>query len=63
MLQEIVQNAILMPHDVDSLSVSRNVAKRSEPRRINVMHLVYKNPTGQPWIKSGHDGIIFEPSP
>src|SRR5581483_9513344 len=37
------------------LSVSRNVARRSRRRRINVMRLVHENPTGQPWVKPEHD--------
>jgi hypothetical protein len=40
MLQDLVQNAIVMPHGVARFRV-QNVAKRLEGRRINAMHLVY----------------------
>ncbi|HEX3673177.1 MAG TPA: hypothetical protein VHU87_02795, partial [Rhizomicrobium sp.] len=40
-LQDLVQNAIVMPHGVARFPV-QNVAKRLEHRRINAMRLVYK---------------------
>ncbi|HEX3672703.1 MAG TPA: hypothetical protein VHU87_00390, partial [Rhizomicrobium sp.] len=39
--QDLVQNAIVMPHGVARFPV-QNVAKRLEHRRINAMRLVYK---------------------
>jgi hypothetical protein len=58
MLQDGVKYAILMPHGVDPFRV-RNVARRSENRRINAMRLVYQNSTGQPWVKPGNDDAEF----
>src|ERR1700739_2460102 len=34
-----------------------NAAKRSKPTRIHAMRFVYKNRTGQPWDKPGHDEV------
>src|SRR4051812_7061566 len=42
-----------------------NAAKRSKRRRIHAMHPVHQNPTGQPWVKPGHDegwGLSKQPS-
>lgn len=42
-LQNFVKNAILVPHGVDPILVSRNVWRRPEPSRINAMQPVYNN--------------------
>jgi hypothetical protein len=49
MLQKPVQDAMVMPHGVEPLPVSRTPARCSEPNRINAMHPVQRNLTGQPW--------------
>jgi hypothetical protein len=55
MLQKPLQDAMVMPHGVEPLPVSRTPARCSEPSRINAMRPVQQNSTGQPWVKPGDD--------
>ena len=53
MLQQTMKAAILVLHGV-ALLVSKNVAQRPDPSKINAVRHVQQNPTGQPWACPGH---------
>ena len=49
MLQQIMKDAIFVAHGVAPHLVSDERRQRSDTSRINTVHSVQKNPTGQPW--------------